>query len=273
MQRILNALVQFRNPLLYFVLLGVSLLFLNGNSSYHRNYMEEYGLYFSQGLSKISYRVRNYFQLRKVNEELLQENELLKKLKLQSNRIPLYPIDLKAKRRFPFKVSAANVIKNSFLNQRNYLIIDKGSADGIKAEMAVISDQGIVGIVKSVSQHYASVISILNQDLKINVRLKNSKAFGTLSWKGTNPFDFKIEDVIANATVIEADTLITGGMSSYFPLGIPLGKITKLESDTQSGYYNISASLFEDPSQVYYVYIIENTDIEEINTLKLDIPE
>ena len=63
----------------------------------------------------------------------------------------------------------ANVIKNSYLNQRNYLIIDKGHEDGITSEMGVISDQGIIGVVKSVSKNYSSVISILNQDLKIIV--------------------------------------------------------------------------------------------------------
>jgi rod shape-determining protein MreC len=165
----------------------------------------------------------------------------------------------------------ANVIKNSYLNQRNILIIDKGHEDGITSEMGVISDQGIIGVVKSVSKNYSSVISILNQDLKINVRLKNSSAFGSLSWKGTNPNDFQIDDVVISSSVIKEDTIITGGMSSFFPLGIPLGKISNYEADIKSGYYKINASLFEDPSQVYYVYVVENFDIEEIKKIKKDI--
>ena len=185
----------------------------------------------------------------------------------------LYPNDLKVEKRFPFKVKAANVIKNSFLNQRNFLIIDKGYEDGIVSEMGVISDNGIIGIVKSVSKHYSSVISILNQNLKINVRLKNSLAFGALSWKGTNPKDFQIDDVVMNSSLQDGDTIITGGMSSYFPLGIPLGIISSYESNTKSGYYKINASFFEDTSQVYYVYVVENKDIEDIKKLKKDILE
>jgi rod shape-determining protein MreC len=273
MQRILNALVQFRNPILYLVLLGFSLLFLNSRSSFHQSQLEKYGLYVSQSLYGVSHRIGSYFQLKKINEKLLQENQTLKELELKSKGIPLYQNALKVNRRFPFQVKAAHVIKNSFLNQQNFLIIDKGSENGIKEEMAVITDRGIIGIVKSVSDHYASVISILNQDLKINVRLKNSAAFGTLSWKGKNPIDFQVEDIVMNAVLEKGDTLITGGMSSYFPMGIPLGKISEFERDVQSGYYTISTELFEDPSQVYYVYVIENLDRQELFELKKELPQ
>ncbi len=271
MQRIIGALVQFRNSILYFLLLGLSIIFLNSRSSFHQNYLEKYTLYFSKNFYKVSYVIKNYFNLKKINDKLLQENKILKDLQLKSNGLTLYPSSIKTKRRFPFKVRAANVIKNSFLNQRNILIIDKGYEDGIVSEMGVISDQGIIGIVKSVSKHYSNVISILNQDLKINVRLKNSSAFGALSWKGTNPNDFQIDDVVMNSSLLDGDTIITGGMSSYFPLGINLGRITNYEPDIKSGYYKINASLFEDPSQVYYVYVIDNNDIEDIRKLKQDI--
>ena len=273
MQRIIDALVRFRNPVLYSALLIVSLLFLNGRSVFHQSQLEKYSLYLMQGLYNISYNIDNYFYLRKINDKLLKENEALKDIQLKSNGVSLYPNALKVEKRFPFKVKAANVIKNSFLSQRNFLIIDKGYEDGIVSEMGVISDNGIIGIVKSVSKHYSSVISILNQNLKINVRLKNSLAFGALSWKGTNPKDFQIDDVVMNSSLQDGDTIITGGMSSYFPLGIPLGIISSYESDTKSGYYKINASFFEDTSQVYYVYVIENKDIEDIKKLKQDTLE
>ena len=61
-------------------------------------------------------------------------------------------------------------------------------------------------------------------------------------------------------------------MSSYFPLGIPLGKISEFKRDVQSGYYSIKTELFEDPSQIYYVYVIENLDQKEIKELKKEQP-
>ena len=272
MQRILNALVQFRNPILYLLLLGLSLIFLNNKSSFHKSQLGKYSLYVSQNLYKVSHQISSYFQLKKINEKLLEENQALKELELKFKGIPLYPSALQVTRRFPFQVKTAHIIKNSFLNQQNFLIIDKGAKDGINEEMAVITDRGIIGIVKSVSDHYASVISILNQDLKINVRLKKSAAFGTLSWEGKNPIAFQVEDVVMNAKLEKGDTVITGGMSSYFPLGIPLGKISEFKRDVQSGYYSIKTELFEDPSQIYYVYVIENLDQKEIKELKKEQP-
>ena len=271
MRRILNALVQYRNSLLYIVLLGVCLLFLNGKSTFHQNWFEKFSLEISQGLHSWTHQVGNYFRLRKINDELLQENRILKGLEIKSSDLFLYPSTFSNKRRFRFDIKTASVIKNSFLNQRNYLIIDKGTADGIQTETAIISNKGIVGIIKSVSENYASVISILNQDLKINVRLKNGGAFGALSWKGTNPKKFIVEDVVMNATIKIGDTVVTGGMSSYFPLGIPVGTISSFDRNSKNDFYTIDVDLFEDPSQVYYVYILRNEDREEINTLKQDI--
>ena len=201
-------------------------------------------------------------------QRIIKENIKLKELHLKSNSLALYPNAFNEKRRFPFKLKEANVIKNSFLNQRNNLIIDKGSVDGIKNEMGVISKNGIIGIVNSVSKNYSRVISILNQEIKINVRLKKNNALGSMYWKGLNPLEFKIEDVINNVSFKKGDTIISGGMSSYFPYGIPLGEVVDFESNSQNGYYTINARLFEDPSLVNYVYILTNEDKKEIKQLQ-----
>ena len=268
MQRIINALIQYRNAIIYLILLIISLLYLNRNSNFHKNKLEKYGLYFSQSIYNLSYSISKYFDLKKINSDLFEENRKLKEFELKSKSVSLYPRNYFKEKRYPFVLKKGNVIKNSFLNQRNFIIVDKGKSNGINPEMGVISEKGIIGIVKSVSENYSSVISILNQDLKINIRLKNSNAIGTLSWKGINPKEFQIEDIVRNTDIQIGDTIITGGMSSYFPFGIPIGKITDFEDNSKVGYYSINAKLFEDPSLIYHVYIIENKDLDEINRLQ-----
>ena len=137
--------------------------------------------------------------------------------------------------------------------------------------MGVITSNGILGIVKSVSKKYASVISLLHQDLKINVRFKHSDAFGSLVWKGKSPTEFSVEDIVSSAQLQLGDTIVTGGMSSYFPYGIPLGTITQLENDINSGFYMMTAELFENPSEVYAAYVIENKFKEEIDFLNKEV--
>ena len=273
MQRILNALLQFRNPILYFLLLGLAISFTYNRSPFHEYNIEKYGFFFSSKLYAASDGISQYFKLRIVNQQLLEENERLKVDELISAEIPLYPDALKKPKRFPFKVKKAHVLKNSFQNQRNYLTIDIGSIDDVKPEMGVISNSGIVGVVHSVTDHYANVISILHQDLKINVRATKSPAFGSLVWSGKKPQEFRVEDVVSNANIKIGDTLITGGMSSYFPLGIPIGKITRLDKIEGSGYYSIDAELFEDLSQIYYVYVLENIDFQELQSLQKKLPQ
>ncbi len=273
MQRILNALLQFKNTVLYLFLLLLSLLFIYNQSPFHGFSLEKYGFYFSSKLFSTSKNISAYFNLKDVNKKLTEENEQLKNFELKENDVLLYPEALSQKKRFPFRVVKAHVIKNSFQNQRNFLILDVGEKDGIQPEMGVISANGILGIVHSVSENYANVISILHQDLKVNVRTMSSPAFGSLHWSGQSPTEFRIEDVVSNAKIAIGDTVITGGMSSYFPLGIPLGKITQLEKNEGSGYYAIDLSLFSDPSQVYNAYVIENKDFKELQSLLKKLPQ
>jgi len=271
MQLVINALLRFRNSILYLILLGISLLFLSNKSDFHQYKLEKYSLYLSGGIYNFFSDISDYFDLKKVNLRLSKENSTLKFLELKSQALPLYRDKIIEAGRFPFQLKSVKIIKNSFQNQRNYLILDQGSKNGIRPEMAVISSQGILGIVKSVSKHYSSIISILHLDLKINVRLKNKSAFGSLVWKGNDPKKFSLEDIILSSDIKVGDTLITGGMSSYFPLGIPVGQISKVETSSENGYFKISVELFKDPSQVNYAYVLENIDIEELKKLKLGI--
>ena len=90
MQRIFNALVQFRNPILYIFLLGFSLLFLSSRSSFHQNTLEKVGFYFSSGLYSFTNSFDEYFHLREKNTQLLEENTKLKSLALKANTPFLY---------------------------------------------------------------------------------------------------------------------------------------------------------------------------------------
>ena len=273
MQRILNVFVKYRNSILYLFLLVFSLIFLKANSNFHQLKLEKISLFFSSSIYSFSNSINRYFHLEKKNQRLLKENEVLKSIQIKSNTPFLYSERYNNNTNFPFDVQKVNIIKNSFQSQYNYIIIDKGAASGIKIEMGVISNNGIIGLVQAVTDNYASVISILNQDMKINVRFKNRTTFGSLIWKGKMPKKFSVEDVVSTSSIKKGDTIVTGGMSSYFPYGIPLGVVTNLENNIQNGYYKIDAELFENPAELYKAYVIENRDFKEINSLMKNIQQ
>ena len=130
--------------------------------------------------------------------------------------------------------------------------------------MGVIGPQGIIGIVNQTSKGYASVLSILNQDIKINAKFKNSNVFGSLFWTGKSPNEMELADVSVINPVKVGDTLVTGGMSSYFPEGIVIGTINSVERPKTGGYYSITVTLINNMTDLDYVYVIGNRNREEI---------
>ena len=156
---------------------------------------------------------------------------------------------------------------NSINKNKNIIIIDKGSLDGVHLESGVISPEGAVGIVKNVTNNYASIISLLNTDLKLNAVLQNSSTIGSISWDGINPKILKLNDIPLSSSLKVGDTVITGGMSFYFPKGILIGKIVNYDSNSLEGYYEIDVESFSDFSSLSNLYILNKGDNKEIKSL------
>ena len=116
MQRIINALVQYRNPILYLFLMGISLFFLSSRSSFHQNKLEKLSLYFSSSLYNFSNSIDQYFNLKEKNQLLIEENSRLKSIALKANAPFLYDSFMGKSKRFPFKIINANIIKRIRIN-------------------------------------------------------------------------------------------------------------------------------------------------------------
>jgi len=259
MQWILTSIIQYKNFVLFLILLIIGILFSNHGSIYHQTKIEKLGLVFSGSISQSINDLKSYLFLKETNQRLLLENNLLKQdlIYLKKSGYGSKEGDLSLKIR-DYYVQPAEVVKNSFSKARNILIISKGSSDGIKKDMSVISSDGIVGIIKQTSTNFSSVISILYQDFKINAKLNNSGAFGSLSWEGRNPEEMTLSDVSVINEISIGDTIVTGGMSAYFPKGIPIGTIAEYNTPNLGGYHTIKVKLLNNLTNLENVYIIDN---------------
>lgn len=265
MRWILTVLIQYKNLFLFTFLLIVGILFSSYRSNFHQNKINTLGITLSGGLYKIINNSKSYFELNRLNQNLLEENnKLQKKLLYYKQQEKLILNDSILESLIKYIVKPARVIKNSYSKARNIIILDKGTRDGIKKDMSVIGPKGIVGIINQTSYHYSSVISILHQDIKVNAKLMNSGAFGSLAWEGISPFRMKLLDVPVINPINKGDTIVTGGMSSYFPKGIPIGIIYEFENPAFGGYYTIEVELLNNLTDLEYVYIIENKDRTEV---------
>ena len=268
MQQLINALLKYKNSLFYLGLLLLSLIFLNQRSFYHQSFFSDISLSISSRINLYSQGIVNYFSLKKINQQLRLENEILKVLELayQNNKVDKTAI-LES---FGFEITGARVIRNSYDKARNYIIIDKGQANGIKTDTGVISSDGIIGIVNQTTENFSSILSLLHRDLKVNVSFKKNGAYGSMSWRSNHPKKMKLDDISTLNPVSIGDTIVTGGMSDYFPYGIPLGTVTKIERPKFEGYYDIDIELFSNLTQKDFVYIIKNKNLDQIEKLNLN---
>ena len=264
MQSIINSILKNRNLIIYLFLSFITINYLYNNSSAHYSGFGKIGTFISGSTSSISSYINTYFKLRQENNKLIEENLELKKKESQfidkSDTLDISESKID-------KIIGAKVILNSINKSKNIILIDKGEINGITKEMGVISSEGVVGIIKNITDNYSSIVSLLNTDLKINAILKNSSTIGSISWNGLDPRVVQLNDIPLSSSIKIGDTIVTGGMSFYFPKGIPIGKIEDYENTSLEGYYSIDVSIFSDFSSLSNLYILQRTDNDEIKSL------
>tara|TARA_B100000575_G_scaffold150744_1_gene120209 strand:+ start:29875 stop:30678 length:804 start_codon:yes stop_codon:yes gene_type:complete len=264
MQSIINSIVKNRNLIIYVFLSFITINFLYKKSNIHYNQFSKIATSFSGKTSVLAASLNYYFNLRNENKKLIEENLNLKKNQLKDitlNQKTINPQELSN------SILIGKVIVNSVNKNNNIIVIDKGRSNGINEEMGVISSDGVVGIIKSVSNNYSSIISLLNTELRINALLKNTSTIGSLSWNGASPKILKLNDIPLSSTIKIGDTIVTGGMSFYFPKGIPIGKIVNYDNSSLEGYYEIDILTFNDFTSLTNLYILPRTDNPELKSL------
>jgi rod shape-determining protein MreC len=225
---------------------------------------------FTGFLDEKTSRVYQYFKLYDENVRLARENarlfERLTNAGIRDTSLQDSVFDDKQQLQYLFM--PAKVIRNSTNSNHNYLILDKGEADGVVPNSGVVTDQGTVGIVRKVSKHYCVAMSVLHRQTKVSARIRNKGFFGPLTWKGTDPSIFNLEDIPKHAPVAKADTVETSGYSSLFPKGVMIGTIEKLSMEPGSNFFNITVRSHQDMSNLQHVYIVKNLLAKEQEQLE-----
>ena len=276
MQQIINFVIRNKTSLLFLLLFGISIGLTIQSHSYHKSKFINSANFLTGGIYNSATNVTDYFDLRTQNEILVEENTVLRSQVLNptdSLSITHKYID-STSYNGRYKVQSAKVINNNYASTKNYITLNKGEKNDVKEDLGVITSKGIVGIIDNTSNGYSRVLSILNTKSKINAQLKASSHIGTLEWNGKSPATtVQLTDIIKFAPVKEGDTIVTGGESSIFPQGIPIGTIDSFVLDISGDTYTIQVKLFNDMTNLSHVYIIENLDAEEIKQLESTVDE
>lgn len=200
--------------------------------------------------------VRFYFSLRGENARLAEENFALRQELLQY-RSAEQAVSTMTRGTGGFSYLPANIVKISNNKQHNYLIIDKGSDDGVADQCGIITGNGIIGIVDAVSRHHSYALSFMNSDVSISARIGTEGAVGPLVWDGIHTHGAILKEIPLQYRYAPGDTVYTSGFSSIFPPDIPLGIAG--DSKVINGATNeIKVTLFQDFSAVRYVTVVRN---------------
>ncbi|MGM5469663.1 rod shape-determining protein MreC [Flavobacteriaceae bacterium LMO-SS05] len=273
MQQIINFVIRNKSFLLFLLLFSLSLALTIQSHSYHKSKFISSTNFLSGSILNTSNNIKSYFNLKEQNKILVEENNQLKAILYNSKTISNKVTKADSLVHINFEFKTATVIKNSYSNTKNYLTLDKGSNYGIKQDLGVITSKGIVGIIDNTSQNYSRVISILNTKSRINAQLKASNHIGSLIWNTKSPEFVQLIDISKFAPISIGDTIITGGQSTIFPKGIPIGTINTFALDNNSDMYTISVKLFNDMTNIGHVYVITNMDAAEIKSLQTPVDE
>jgi rod shape-determining protein MreC len=211
-----------------------------------------------------------FFKLKASNETLSNENTALKNeiIQLRNKLSTISPakkdsIRFKIPPEMEYEFISAKVINSSTNKMQNYITLNKGIRDGVKVDMGVISDLGVVGIVKIVSDKFAVVIPVLNDKIKINCKFTKSNYSGPLQWNG---FDYRfanLNDIARHVKFSLGDSLVTSGFTNTFPEGIPVGTIDNFDIKSSDAYYSIRVKLAVDFRTLTYVKIINYKNYQE----------
>ena len=253
-----------------FIILEIaSVLMLSRNNQIQRLWIARISHGFMAKTWGASQSVSNYFSLKRQNDELALENDRLQKL-VRGYELAAREADPASKPVLAdngFNYIPATIIKSSTNTQHNYLIIDKGSEDGVMRNSGIITDKGVIGIVDAVSSHYSYAISFLNTELFISARLGNSGAVGPLAWDGTGSDRAILKEIPLQFKFAPGDTVYTSGYSTIFPPDIPIGVAG--ESKIINGATNeIKVDLFQNHKALKYVTIVSNTRAAEIEAIE-----
>jgi len=210
----------------------------------------------------------NYFYLRGVRQENRDLKQKIEQLEIERVRLSedaeqahrLQAL-LGFKEQFIARTVAAQVIGSSGSERSRSIYIDKGSRDGLKADMAVITADGIVGkVLRGVQDHVGSVLLINDQTSGVGAILEKSRLQGVL--RGTAAGEVVLEKVMTDESVQAGERVLTSGGDRIFPKGLLVGTVTKVSPGPEL-FLNIRVKPAADLGRLEEVLVITQQEERE----------
>ncbi len=285
MFRIIQFLTHYRNAVLWLFLQLIAMLLMINFNDIQRHAVGDAVLQLSGNVQLHRARIKYYFNLAEENDALKDENLSLHKrletyksrlnyaesvLRLDSNRLSAYDTNHVQKQFYTYV--PCHAINNTTDKNYNYITLDKGSADGVRVGMGLISPRGIAGRVIRVTKDYSLALSMLSINFTLNAKIRRTGNVGMYEWAGGNSRIGLLNNVPQDVELRIGDSIVTSGYSSIFPEGFILGVIQDNKT-IQGGFYKAQIALATNFDALGDLYIVEAKHVEAVDSLKVGLPQ
>lgn len=277
MRNLFNFIIRNSHWLLAFLLIAFSFYLVFTHNSFQRSVYLTSANNISGWMYKTSNNVTSFIHLRKNNQELLErnaqlENELhLLKTYIQNEgdtvltQFNAFSVDSVDHSQFDY--IPAEVVNLSFSGVNNFITLNKGSDHGIKPDMGVISQHGVVGVVSNVSPKFSVVIPIINPMFRLSGKLKNSDNYGSVSWNGKTVREAQLGELPKHETFNIGDTVETS-FSRIFPKQLIIGFVSDIGYSKDDNFNTFNIQLATDFYSLQDVFVINDKFFVELKELE-----
>jgi rod shape-determining protein MreC len=259
MRTLLKILQRYSNFLVFLALEVAAFMLITRNNAYPRSSM------LSTANSIVAWQheqvsaISDYFHLHEENEDLIRENtELRNQLSAMESAFTGDSI----------RHMDAKVVQMTTDRLHNYLTINRGRRDGIVRGQGVRNANGAVGIIRTVGRNYSIVIPLIHTQTNLSCRIAKNGYISTLQWDGKDSHYAQLADVALHVEVQKGDTIVTSGLGTVFPEGIPVGIVENCSIREGDTYYTIRVRLEVDYRRIRFVEVIQNGHQQEMEELE-----
>ena len=262
--------------IIFLVMQIIALSMLFTDNRFHNTVMGMLSDEVAGNINKRVDRAEEFLSLSEQNKKLREQNAKLLSLLPSGTLLPDSAMEMvtdtfrldSIKQYRQYQYLSAKVISNSVFLQQNYMVLHRGSNQGLEANMAVVGIDGVMGTIVHVSENMSLVMSLLNRQSKVIATLKKGSGLGEISWDGKDPRYLVLTKIPKTVVVKKGDTVVTSPYSDKFPPGLPIGIVQEVEQDQETNTYILLVKTAVNFYNVQHAYAVKNRLEEEMDELK-----
>ena len=256
MRNLWNLLVQYHIALVFMVFQGIALTWFVGSHGYPRGKWVQRSLEWQGTWDQRMSQLDRLTELDDLNRELLAENATLR-AELHSAREDA----------IQSSYQGAEVIRSTWNSTSNQLVLNKGTAQGVKPGQGLLQNDRVVGRVVEASANYALALPLINHSIEWSVRIGSTGPVARLAWEGGDVTRAMVYDVPRSATFGAGDSILSSGFQGYFPSGLLIGTVADEAPEFDGQFLNVPVDLAADFRSIRYVQIASPQGQSEIQGL------